>query len=88
MNWIKCSEKLPIDPDLNGQESEDVLVTNGESICVGYYETEYFIESDPDAYEGQSTTYSSEMWHSDVDFVADNVTHWMPLPNLPEIPDN
>lgn len=83
--WISVKDRLPIDPDLNGKESEDVLVTNGKDICVGYYETEYHIDNDPDAYEEQEETYSSEMWHADRDYIAENITHWMTLPKPPEI---
>ena len=82
--WISVKESLPIDPKKNGEESEDVLVTDGKSICVGYYETEYYIENDLEAFEGQKEIYSSDMWHADRDYIAENITHWMPLPKPPE----
>lgn len=82
--WIKCNEKMPIDPKSNGVQSEDVLVTDGNMISVGYYESEYFIQDDPDRYPEQTQLYSSAMWYCDNSYI-ENVTHWMPLPSLDSI---
>ncbi len=81
--WISVNDRLPIDKNSNGEESEDVLITDGEIIEIGYFESEYFIECDPDRYDGQSVTYSSEMWRSVRGYI-DEPTHWMPLPNPPK----
>ncbi len=83
MEWIKVEDRLPINKDSNGKYSEDVLITDGKNICVGYYESEYFIDLDPDAYEGQREIYSSADWWSDRYYI-ENVTHWMPLPPAPK----
>lgn len=83
MDWIKVEDRLPIDKNRNGEYSEDVLVTDGENICVGYYETEYHIDNDPDAYEGQKEIYSSPTWWPDRDYVQ-KITHWIPLPEPPK----
>jgi hypothetical protein len=89
MNWVNVEDSLPDLSKPNGGESEDVLIFDGENIGIGYYESEYHIEDDPDAYEGQATTYSSDCWHSTNHLNRDvcgwpEVTHWMPLPKPPK----
>ena len=72
MKWIKFTDKHP-------KENESVLVTDGESIgsaCIQYYgkDNEHFhlIGAAHGGYEWEWN------WGQD-----ENVTHWMPLPKLP-----
>ena len=81
--WVAVKDRLPHLDDPNGGDSDFVLISDGREIGVGSYQGEYFIEDDPDRYEGQALTYSSEMWYCEGG-VIDEPTHWMPLPNLPK----
>lgn len=80
--WIKCSDRLPDLDEPNGGSSQDVIVTDGQSIDIGYYESEYFIERDPFAYVGQQELYSSGGWN-DCSKLFGEVKFWMPLPSKP-----
>lgn len=84
IKWISVEEKLPNAPYKNNNWSETVMIFDGQYIGIGYYESEYNIEDDPDAYEGQKELYSDACWHSDVDFVCpETITHWAEMPNKP-----
>jgi len=82
--WIKVEDELPDAPYEKANLSDSVLIFDGEYVGIGYYESEYNIELDPDAYEGQMEIFSTACWHSDVDYINDNnITHWAKLPKKP-----
>lgn len=82
--WIKVEDQLPEAPYANNNHSETVLIFDGEYVGIGYYESEYDINDDPDAYEGQTELFSSACWHSDIDYINDNnITHWAKMPKKP-----
>lgn len=89
MEWIKCSDRLPNAPRENDLQSVSVLISDGEKVGIGWYEAEYNIKDDPNAFEGQTEIFSSATWHLDGGcLVCDHcgfpeVTHWMPLPGAP-----
>lgn len=70
--WISVKDKLPAKDDYN-----DYLITDGEHCYVGHY------RHDADAWDN-----SKLGWIQCMDVVTDetyeiNITHWMPLPELP-----
>ncbi len=76
--WISVNEKLPPqDPEETGH-SIFVLITNGKTIGLGSYEYEYFAENEEDP-----ITYSSPSWYDATHHISNEVTHWMPLPEVP-----
>ena len=81
--WIAIKDQLPLVDNPNGGESAFVLMTDGKSISVGSYQAEYFIENDPNRFEAQTTTYSSEMWYCEG--YMEKPTHWMPIPKMPDV---
>ncbi|MAT51158.1 MAG: hypothetical protein CMK32_08245 [Porticoccaceae bacterium] len=73
MSWIKIESRTPeIKYDMGIGESDDVLIVHGGVISVGYL---YCIEGDDDPpywkLQGRDG------------YMAENVTHWMPLPEKP-----
>jgi len=80
--WISVKDKLP-EEDEEGY-SVTVLISDGKNISIGYYEFEYFAKDDEDP-----CLYSSDCWHDDGIAITKcnggygEVTHWMPLPLLP-----
>ena len=82
MEWIKCTDRLP---DEVG-EDYTYMISDGESIGIGWYEPEY--ESDDDSSE---MIYSSDVWHEEGGYLSKDmygwpeVIYWMPLPKLPEV---
>ena len=84
IKWISVNDELPNAPYEKNNISQTVLIFDGKYIGIGYYESEYNIDNDPDRYEGQNVVYSSESWHSDVDYInSNNITHWANLPENP-----
>lgn len=77
MTWIKTSDRLPKfkESSLNIGESDRVLVTDGKNIAIGCYTFQL----------GFDKSVSNEKWHLDDDYFVedDEITHWMPLPELP-----
>lgn len=71
MNWIKCRHRMP-------NYDVDVLITDGEQIVMAYldYDTDDFSGNRFDLFNASN----------DGKFCPEiiNVTHWMPLPTLPE----
>lgn len=70
--WIPVTEALPESFD------DDVLVTDGEGCAVGYWR--------PDAQAWDSTDFGWLENRSEPPCGIHTVTHWMPLPPLPEPP--
>lgn len=70
--WIPVTEALPESVD------DDVLVTDGEGYAVGYWR--------PDAQAWDSTDFGWLENRSEPPCGIHTVTHWMPLPPLPEPP--
>lgn len=68
--WIPVTERLPESVD------DDVLVTDGEGCAVGYWR--------PDAQAWDSTDFGWLENRSEPPCGIHTVTHWMPLPPLPE----
>ncbi|QHJ79614.1 MAG: hypothetical protein [Caudoviricetes sp.] len=60
--WINCSVRMP-------EEYEDVLVTDGEDVALGFYVK----DSDFDA-----------LWTYPANSVRGLETHWQPLPEPPK----
>jgi len=73
--WIDAESEKPPRFECFGEfwRSEPVLVTNGEHQCVGYWES----------WEGGEYAPSWKMIGPDGWQISD-VTHWMPLPSLPQ----
>ena len=90
IKWIKVEDQLPYAPYENDNFSETVLIFDGEYIGVGYYESEYNIADDINAYEGQQELFSSAAWHSEGGYLKTDisgfpiVTHWANLPEKPK----
>ena len=87
MEWISVGERLPqVSEQIYGGESEDVLVTDGENIAIAYWQSEYSIEDDPDAFEDQTDIFLEACWHfeSTNSICYSEITHWMPLPKTPK----
>ena len=88
MNWISVEEKLP-EIIHNMSHSEDILafcVSNGEPSEFGH----------PNTYDKDETYMCIDRlvkwsYRSEASFRTDRyygkVTHWMPLPNSPEVKD-
>lgn len=70
--WVSVTEALPESVD------DDVLVTDGEGCAVGYWR--------PDAQAWDSTDFGWLENRSEPPCGIHTVTHWMPLPPLPEPP--
>lgn len=70
--WIPVTAALPESID------DDVLVTDGEGCAVGYWR--------PDAQAWDSTDFGWLENRSEPPCGIHTVTHWMPLPPLPESP--
>lgn len=69
MEWIKCSDRKPAEPD-GEVRIITVMVSNGKSVGVCDYATGNL----PSAW-GEFSAYG------DID--ADKITHWMPMPKPP-----
>jgi len=73
MNWISVKDKLPDLPetefDSDPTYSQNVLITNGKRIIIGWLlRRDYHL-----------------FWRSDdPKDMEKEITHWMPLPELPE----
>ncbi len=68
MNWISVEDKNRLPPSL-----EDVLFTDGRNVFKGYR-----IQTSADDWE-----IPWHYWHSVTENTIEDVTHWMPLPELP-----
>ena len=68
--WVPVTEALPESVD------DDVLVTDGEGCAVGYWR--------PDAQAWDSTDFGWLENRSEPPCGIHTVTHWMPLPPMPE----
>ena len=69
MEWIKCTDRMPAEPD--GEiRIIDVMVSNGKSVGVSQYATGNL----PCSW-GEFSSYG--------DFDPDKITHWMPYPKPP-----
>ncbi len=82
--WISVKDHLPSGQTLD--DSPSVLITDGDYIGIGWYEAEYFSDNPKDDLKN-----SSAVWHSDNSILEGKsvsgwpvITHWMPLPELPE----
>jgi hypothetical protein len=72
--WISVKYSLPklIGPDPYCQSSESVLVFDGKYVYIGYL---YVLD---DEYGPEWVQFGRD------GYKIDNVTHWMPLPKLPD----
>ena len=71
--WISVKDKLPEKGDYN-----DYLITDGKHCYVGYY------RHDADAWDNSALGWIQGI-SADTDETYDiNITHWMPLPELPK----
>lgn len=71
-NWIKCSERMPINPtseEVYGQVQ--CLVTDGSIVGVCDYQS----GNRPEAWA---------YWSEYGDISPDEITHWQPLPEPPQ----
>ena len=82
MEWISVKDRLPSG---NIETAEDVLITDGENISIGWHQHD-FEEIDP-----VTGNYFPEeiLWHQLGGLKTDHcgwpeVTHWMPLPEPPK----
>lgn len=70
MEWIKCSERMPLELSDERIESIDVIVTDGDFVgvceCRGGYMPNPWVE-----------------WSAYGDIDPKDITHWMPLPPPP-----
>ena len=73
MNWVAVNENLP-------EKYQRVLVTNGKEICLHYKQSGLIWEDE----RGYDLYCSCPENHDRCDFREGDITHWMPLPNLPE----
>lgn len=71
MGWtsVKDKEKWP-------KEDEEILLTNGDDIFIGFRSTQDPLCFDAKVKEGS-------FWY-DREFMDQIVSHWMPLPSLPK----
>lgn len=69
--WISVKDKLPEKGDYN-----DYLITDGEHCYVGYY------RHDADAWDSK-LGWIQGMYADTGETYDINITHWMPLPELP-----
>lgn len=67
--WISAEDRLP--------EAGIVLVANSKIVRTGYYIHKYKYKTVSD-FEGEWSWSDSGFWN-------DPITHWMPLPEPPEI---
>lgn len=73
MNWISCDDKLPETHEIYKDSrltSGFVIVFNGDYVTIAKYE--------------QSFVKSKFRWKDARDYSIE-VTHWMPLPDKPEV---
>ena len=70
--WISVKDKLPAKDDHN-----DYLITDGEHYYVGHY------RHDADAWDHVILGWVQWVL-ADGDVIDINITHWMPLPKLPQ----
>jgi len=68
MKWISVQEKDKLPESL-----AEVIFTDGKGIYKGYRFAAFINASD-----------EVERWYSITENLIEDVTHWMPLPNLPE----
>lgn len=69
MKWIKVEDKRP-------KPCEDILFTDGEKVYKGWLETHEFGENAV-FYNDTHDVLNVEHW-------PEEVTHWMPLPDVPK----
>jgi hypothetical protein len=68
MEWISVKDKLP-EIIIDNFSSGDFLITDGKNISIGSYEENY----------------NCDGWHwYDEMYTVEEVTHYMPLPELPK----
>lgn len=70
--WISVKDKLPEKGDYN-----DYLITDGEHCYVGHY------RHDADAWDSK-LGWIQGMYADTGETYDINITHWMPLPELPK----
>lgn len=83
MNWILCSERLP-------EPGVDVLVSNGSKILMASrIDINSFLLPVsgwiPSGITGSPEDYEWDFWTSEGQV---KITHWMPLPELPDNKEN
>jgi len=75
MDWVKCSERMPIDIDeVRAYESKEVLATDGQMVTA------------IDCIAGIPSGNREEFWCVFSPYGKMNpkeITHWMPLPKPP-----
>lgn len=70
--WISVKEQLPEEDDAN-----DYLITDGNSCFVGFY------RHDVKAWDNFTLGWVQELY-ADGTVATVEITHWMPLPELPK----
>lgn len=68
--WIKCSERMPLELSDEHTDAVDVIVTDGEMVGVCECRSGYM-------------PYPWVEWSNYGDIDAKQITHWMPLPEPP-----
>jgi hypothetical protein len=75
--WVSCDQRPQIEEEFGGvSRSIDVIFTDGKEQWIGYMET-----WENDEYEPTWKMKGPDGWD------VENVTHWMPLPPLPQAND-
>lgn len=85
-DWISCSERMPVIGELNWRTSFPLLITCEIGVIPAYYG---FVSVNGDRHYGfmESLKYGDDSGgHPQTNEygLISNVTHWMPLPELPE----
>lgn len=74
MYWRSVKDELP-------HKYDRVLVTDGKKVCLHYKQSMCnFVDE-----RGHDLYCSCSLNHDRCDFVEGDITHWMPLPEPPEI---
>jgi hypothetical protein len=78
-DWISVKDKLPEDNIVWGSaigifnHYKNYLITDGKFIIIGHYRTPIEVDNFKPFWDGE------DYW-----FESRNITHWMPLPHLPD----